>query len=90
MCSGRLVATLIKKWQSGRPLDAVELLDERPEGSSRFYWNEMDLCLKMLTDASHDSRLRAARHKSQNSKGDAQHMKKHKALAFNRACVSLL
>ena len=31
-------------------VDAIELLAQRPEGSSRFYWNGMDLVLKMLTD----------------------------------------
>ena len=30
--------------------DAAELLASRPEGSARFYWNGMDLVLKMLTD----------------------------------------
>ena len=31
-------------------IDAVELLWARPRGASRFYWNGMDLVLKMLTD----------------------------------------
>ena len=31
-------------------VDAIELLHARPRGSARFYWNGMDLVLKMLTD----------------------------------------
>ena len=31
-------------------IDAINLLAARPEGSARFYWNGMDLVLKMLTD----------------------------------------
>ena len=31
-------------------LDTIELLDARPAGAPRFYWNGMDLALKLLTD----------------------------------------
>jgi len=31
-------------------VDAIELLAQRPTDASRFYWNGMDLALKMLTD----------------------------------------
>ena len=31
-------------------VESIELLAARPEGSARFYWNGMDLVLKMLTD----------------------------------------
>ena len=31
-------------------VDAIELLAKRPTSAARFYWNGMDLCLKMLTD----------------------------------------
>ena len=31
-------------------MDAIELLSQRPRDAARFYWNGMDLALKMLTD----------------------------------------
>ncbi len=45
----RSVAYSIHEWREATA-DAVELLAARPAHAARFYWNGMDLALKMLTD----------------------------------------